>query len=155
MLDPYFNIEKIIKTKQPYSVWNLQMICNIFYTAAKLGKLNASELNNIGATGRTLKRLIKTNPLAERSVIYLVYVLGKIKDVVQEGVDNDIRAAEIYVACYEQASSIQKWDAKTVKKSSVTRKLNAFLKEYTKLDTAKVTAKSDTTDFWQDLYPDS
>lgn len=155
MLNPYFNIKKIIETEQPYSVWNLQMICNIFYTAAKLGKLNAAELNNIGTAGRGLKRLIKTNPLAEQSVIYIVYVLGKIKDVVQEEVDSNIRAAEIYVACYEQARSIQKWDAETVKKSSVTRKLNALIKEYTKLDDAKATAKSDVINFWQDLYPDS
>lgn len=153
MLDPHYDLDEIVKAGQNYSVWNLQRVCKIFLYASKKGVISSQALNNIGTAGRSLKHLIKDSQLAARAVIYIATILGKIKDVVADDVKSDLWSAQIYLACYEQARSIQKWDKK-VKVRSVTIKLNKLLQEYDRIDDAKQTLKLNEDDLWQELFGD-
>lgn len=154
MLDPHFDLADIIKDGKNYSVWNLQRVANVYLYAAEKGVLPADALNNLGTTGRTLKRLIKESELAAHSVVYIVAILGKIKDLVVDNVDKDPWSAQIYVACYDQAISIRRWDKKT-QLQTVTVKLNKFIKEYDKINNAKAFVKtSKSNNVWDQLFED-
>ncbi len=153
MLDPFFNTDEIVRTEKNYSVWNLQRVCNIFVYAAEKGVLSPETLNNIGSSGRSLKKHIKESRMAAQSVIYIVTILGMIRDAVAGQVGEDLWSSRIYTACYEQATSIQKWDKK-VKVRSVTIKLNKSLAKYVLLEKAKAHTKEKDRDVWGELFGD-
>lgn len=151
MLDPHYDLDDLIKTGQNYSVWNLQRVCKIFLYATKKGVVSHQALNNIGTAGRSLKHLIKDSELAARAVIYIVTMLGKIKEEVADKVKGDLWSAQIYLACYEQARSIQKWDKK-IRVRGVTTQLNKLMAEYTKVTEAKQVTKLNEEDIWGELF---
>lgn len=153
-LHPTMDIDKQVKADLTYATWNLQTVSNILLFAAKNGKLSVGTINNIAVSGRVVKHLIKESDFAARTVIYVVSMLGEIKNVVAEKALDDPWAASVYVECYEQALSIQQWN-KEIRVNKVTRRLNSLIREYVHIDEAKKVKMGDKeADIWGSLFED-
>ena len=91
------------------------------------------------------------NANVEKAAVYVIGILGKLRDHYAGKATRDRDSAELYLAAYDKLHSIHQWYTKgKLKHSKIRRKLTVELKKFEKLDKAK--AFLNDGDPWKEVF---
>lgn len=132
----FFGMDGALEKKAKFSNIPLITFSKILIQLAERNLLDSFMLNDLGTLGRGLITKVEENTIYKDSVLYIIKVFDKIKNITENNLTEENK--QIYVEIHTELNSFIRWmESSTKKKSDVEIALDNILNSFDKLDQIK------------------